>query len=304
VSDTIHTPGTTGNAVSDVLKYVWGVEPTSWPSNWTAVSTFTERKPPTYSDGAQYEYQICFKCHSDYGLGTITDAMSTIGSGSTLVTDQGWEFNPNNASFHPVVSALGAGTGSTNQLESAQMAGGWSAGDTMYCSDCHNTDDGSAAQGPHGSTVKWMLSGTNKAWPYTTASLNGTSGTSSFRTYNSRDTSIGTDDGLFCANCHTIDASNHVHSDDGDHRSAPCVSCHIRVPHGGKVSRLIAAANASNPLTILPARYAPNGNGGGTGYMRKFTKASSYNNYNKSDCYAATATCDEHNSSGDGTESW
>ena len=96
VSGTIHTPGTTGNAVSDVLKYVWGVQPTSWPSNWTSVSNFTERKPPTYSDGAQYEYQICFKCHSDYGLGTVTNAMSTIGSGSTLETDQAWEFNPNN----------------------------------------------------------------------------------------------------------------------------------------------------------------------------------------------------------------
>jgi hypothetical protein len=298
--NTLHTAGSNAIASNSPLYGAWGVEPT-WPSNWAQPVTFTETKPsdPSYPNGADYEYQVCFKCHSNYGQGTVTNAESTITDplGSKM-TDQAWEFNKNNNSFHPVVSALGAGTGSTNQLSASQMANGWSPGDVMTCSDCHNTNDAVAAQGPHGSTVKWMLAGTNKAWPYTSASNNGTS-SGTFRTLNSRSTSLGTDNGLFCRNCHTVNTTSHIHGRHNNHEDRPCVGCHIRVPHGGKVSRLIATDTGG-----LPARYKPDGVGGGTTYVDKFEKATDQNSYNTSDCYSNVGSCYRHNNSGNGNETW
>ncbi|MBI5657194.1 MAG: hypothetical protein HZC44_10455 [Geobacter sp.] len=64
------------------------------------------------------------------------------------------------------------------------------------------------------------------------------------------------------------------------------------------------ATNSASPLTILPARYAPDGNGGGTVYLRKFTKAANAGSYSKSNCYSTNGSCNDHNSSGNGTESW
>ncbi len=69
-----------------------------------------------------------------------------------------------------------------------------------------------------------------------------------------------------------------------------CVDCHIRVPHGGKVSRLIAADNTGG----MPGRYYPSGNGSGTLYMKMFIKTSG--SYSKSNCYSTTSGCTTHGS--------
>jgi hypothetical protein len=74
-----------------------------------------------------------------------------------------------------------------------------------------------------------------------------------------------------------LNASGHIHFEESDHRSIACVGCHVRVPHGYRESRLIAAGT-------VPARYYPNGNGGGTKYINRFTKASNYSNYSESNC--------------------
>jgi hypothetical protein len=165
----------------------------------------------------------------------------------------------------------------------------------MTCTDCHNTDAASpAAQGPHGSAVVFMLAGANKAWPYTAV---GTSGT--LRTISTSETGLGTASGLFCRNCHPQQnsaGSNALHRLVGSHGSQhnssffTCVGCHIRVPHGGKVSRLIVTTNA-------PARYklgAPS-----TLTMTGFTKTAkdsySFSSFSRS--------CGEHGS-GTGSEAW
>lgn len=256
--------------LANVLKGVRGANP-AYPanSNWPSAISYTAVDP------SASEYQICFKCHS----AANTNVLTWGGTGAGAWTDVGLEFDPNNQSYHPVVQALPTTDPSenygSNRLSSSQMAGGWAPGQSMTCSDCHDSDS-AASKGPHGSAVKWMLAGTNKSWPYQGTAGNGTS-SGTFWTLNNMSTNKGTANGLFCFNCHTLNASGHIHFEESDHRQIPCVGCHIRVPHGYKESRLIAAGS-------VPARYSPNGNGGGTTYVSRFTKASSYRNYDERNC--------------------
>jgi len=243
------------------------------------------------------EYQVCFKCHSRANTSVLTWG----GAGAAAFTDLALEFNPNNASRHPVGTALSAG----NQLTAAKLKNGWKPGDVMTCSDCHSTDS-TASKGPHGSSVKWMLAGTNKAWPYTTAGGNG-GGTGTFFRIATYSTGNGTRDGLFCLNCHTVTGSNSWHSyaditggqhGGGTSATSPsiCVNCHIRVPHGGKISRLLQTTNA-------PARYK---NIGGTatsafdfwGTSAVNIKGSAFSTAN------FNSSCGTHNSGGVGGEAW
>lgn len=236
---------------------------------------------------ATKEYEICFKCHS----GANPNWASWDGVGAAEWSDVGLEFNTKNHSFHPLVGALDvAGTGSS-KLAAAQLTNGWSPGDTMYCSDCHGNVGAGIVQGPHGSATKWMLDGPNTAWPYTSSTNNGTGSGTPF-------TLGGTTSNLFCLNCHpapTAAASNNVHQEN-NHSAVACVECHIRVPHGGKVSRLINA----NDSGALPARYFPDGNNGGTAKVLKFSKNADKDNYAKGNC-ATVAGC--HGATG-GSETW
>ncbi|MFL5262412.1 MAG: hypothetical protein ACJ79L_08420 [Anaeromyxobacteraceae bacterium] len=207
---------------------------------------------------ATAEYQICFKCHTSWAWGAGAPPTGTSG---VAETDLAVEFNVNNKSAHPVVNTLANQTGSTaptggqKGLVAAQLLAPWNASpgnQTMTCTDCHNTDAASpAAQGPHGSAVPFMLTGTNRAWPYMAV---GTTGT--LRRISDSESNLGKPDGLFCRNCHpqqNSTGSNWVHRTfSGQHASnstmGTCAACHLRVPHGGKVSRLIVTTNA-------PARY-------------------------------------------------
>jgi len=290
-----HTAG--DPTLAGVLKGVAGASPSyTSGTNWDATGT-----PPhsnfSYSVASTptAEYEICFKCHSYYNTSVLSDG----GSGAAAFTDVGLEFNPNNQSYHPVIQALPSSDPSGNygskQLTANQLTGGWAPGDTMTCSDCHGNDSGSP-KGPHGSNTKWMLIGTYTAWPYTSASANGgSSGT--LATLNAPGSN------LFCRNCHpdtgkTGNSENKVH-EKGDHKDVPCVGCHIRVPHGGKVSRMINANNGGS----LPDRYFPDGNGGGTIYLEKFIRASSPTGYVKGNCYSTNGACNDHSSNISG-ESW
>jgi hypothetical protein len=282
-----HTNATT---LAGVLNGATGKGVTTWNSNnWGGVTTYAS------TAAATAEWQVCFKCHSGSGLPS--------GTGAAAFTDLGLEFSPNNASGHPIVTGLNNYTNSTapKALTAAKMKAPWNVNlgtQTMTCTDCHATDS-TASKGPHGSAVKWMLTGTNQAWPYTSASNNGTSSGTLFRiaTYS---TNQGTVNGLFCLNCHTVTGTNNWHSNSnvtggqhGGNAIMACASCHIRVPHGGKISRLLQTTNA-------PGRYTSNGNSatpsfdawGGSGGIKGSSVSSS--NFNSS--------CSHHNS-GTG-ESW
>jgi hypothetical protein len=47
----------------------------------------------------------------------------------------------------------------------------------------------------------------------------------------------------FCGNCHTYTDQNRAHKDHEGRSNLYCYSCHIVVPHGGKLGRLIADRN-------------------------------------------------------------
>jgi hypothetical protein len=275
--------GVSGVAYTATLPALWGT---------TAAANLQKVNPATA------EWQVCFKCHSSWAFG----ASPPTGTSGLAETDLAQEFNSNNRSAHPVVNTLNAQTGSiaTKALQASQLLAPWSASpgaQTMTCTDCHNTDAASpAAQGPHGSAVVFMLAGANKAWPFTAA---GTTGT--LRNVGTSETGLGTADGLFCRNCHpqpNSAGSNALHRLVGQYNSGgggqhatnfwTCVGCHIRVPHGGKVSRLIVTTNA-------PARYK----GVSSVPMTGFTKGAK-------DSYGFTSfsrSCSQHGS-GTGAEAW
>jgi predicted CxxxxCH...CXXCH cytochrome family protein len=274
------SPSSTTNNVSNAITGVTGIEPT-WPSIWTVPTTFTSLSSATK------ESQICFKCHSYKGL-QAADGVSIYITSDVLMTDQAMEFNPKNYSLHPVTINLGnttvRGTGSGApyaplSLTANQMLAPWTnvGSQTMYCSDCHGTDNENAGdpKGPHASSYKYMLKGPNKYWPTKS------DGTTLWEL--SDVTSTGPAD-LFCRNCHPIrDGSgwkNNVHSQSmgmgGGHQNITCVECHVAVPHGAKRSRLIGyGTNATNPD---PAPYDYNGN---SLKITGFRKASSPTDYNQ-----------------------
>ena len=238
-------------AKSGALTGVTGVQPT-WPAIWTVPTTFTTQESSTY------EYQICFKCHSYWAL-SDADGITTYTtlSGTAFVTDQAMEFNPNNKSAHPVVVTLNNQTGSTGTkpLAATQLSAPWvtnRGNQTMYCSDCHGTDNEASGdpKGPHGSSYKYLLKGTNKYWP--------TNASGALYTLGNNPTNNNHLAGLFCLNCHPVQSAtgasvNNVHNEhDGSQLgNVACIRCHILVPHGGKMSRLIGDNDGA-----MPARYA------------------------------------------------
>jgi hypothetical protein len=225
---------------------------------------------------ATYEYEVCFKCHTAFAFGGASAVTTQLGTSGLAETDLGLEFSPNMASGHPVVAALNSYTGNTvpKALAAAQLSAPFATSpgtQTMTCTDCHSGDAAApAAQGPHGSAATFMLRGANKTWPGTfTLATTGTAA------YNA---GAGTAAGLFCLNCHPIrpaSGSNNVHT-RSNHSSRACTDCHILIPHGGKVSRLIAAKGTGT--STLPARYD------GGSVVTQFKKAASATGYSTSNC--------------------
>lgn len=254
-----------------------GVQPVYGTAAWSAPTSYTPAQP------AAKMYQLCVKCHSSNGLGATTNATSAIvGPSGLSLTDQAWEFSPTNRSAHPVIVTLNNQTGSPapRALKTTEMKAPWTnvGNQLMTCGDCHEF----VSAGPQGAGITWSLKGTNKAWPYTVAGVS----TGTFQTMRSNSTS-------FCWNCHNFSGAGEVHT-TGDHDSVRCVDCHIRVPHGGKVSRLIGTATAG-----FPARYSGDGKGGAMPRVTAFKKAAS-GSYSESSC---STNCGEHGSIS-GAETW
>ena len=230
----------------NVMLGASGANVTAWgtqtPSAWGETKTFNPAAGSTTAlPDATTQWQACFKCHSA--------ANTALATWNASYTDLAQDFNPRNQSYHPVIapSATNATSGYGNTiLTAADMTNGWKPGDMMTCTDCHGNDDQGtgASHGPHASAVKYILKGPNTRWPF---QANGTTRW----TYGTRTTGQGTADGLFCLNCHSATLRSTPHSNQSQHNVA-CTACHIRLPHGGKVKRLIRTTNT-------PAPYADTG---------------------------------------------
>lgn len=97
---------------------------------------------PTYTflngatDVLTREYQLCFKCHSGFTTLTSNEGLPP----SEYALDKGSEFNPANASFHPVEAA---GTNQTSKMADS-LAGtspyklwNFTTASTIRCLNCH-----------------------------------------------------------------------------------------------------------------------------------------------------------------------
>ncbi|NMX23701.1 hypothetical protein HCU62_07100 [Dissulfurirhabdus thermomarina] len=299
------------NLVSNLLLGAWGVEPT-WPgAAWTVPTTFTELRPTPAAPaaGVQKEYQLCLKCHSYYAFGSAENTGTGVTSvsnvsGEYVLTDQALEFAPGNKSGHPVVVTLNNRTASdapralVASKNGPRLKAPWSAavGDqTMWCSDCHGDDAAAAPEGPHGSNTRYMLA-EGYTWPVRPD-------TGKFWTLGD----VKNDQGswptrLLCAKCHPIKNNgkflNQVH-DKGDHQDkytfgtiqyqgAPCVSCHVAVPHGSKRGRLIAYSSDPDPYAAFQA------DGTKMPTLLGFRKSSNPDQYDKKNCYSTVKACDDH----------
>lgn len=174
------------------------------------------------------------------------------------VTDQAWEFSPYNRSAHPVVMTTNqmlatAGTARTvSPLGADTLKVPWKANvgnQTMMCSDCHGSDQENAAapnnaRGPHGSTFRFMLKGNGKYWPAgpggsgAAVTVNGVT-----RNLYTMNDGQGENANIFCLNCHNYNTgvtSFTVHNASTNQMGTiACIECHVAVPHGSPLSRLI-----------------------------------------------------------------
>jgi len=89
--------------------------------------------------GINYEYQLCFKCHSSW---------TTQPGGQS---DMAVLFNPNNPSYHPVEAQ-----GKNTHINPGAFVNGCTSTDTIYCTDCHASDN-TLVRGPHGSQYNHIL---------------------------------------------------------------------------------------------------------------------------------------------------
>ncbi len=94
-----------------------------------------------------YEYELCFKCHSDSAqdIPYIPRVINT--------TNMRLAFDPSNPSYHPVV-----GMGKVVSVPSipSTVEPRLRASDIIYCTDCHHDDSG-GSRGPHGSSFVPIL---------------------------------------------------------------------------------------------------------------------------------------------------
>ncbi len=98
---------------------------------------------------AQYEYEICYKCHAD--TAPFTPFINRV----INETNTRFEFALNNPSYHPVM-----GAGRSDDVPSLNL--NYSTSSIIYCMDCHEGNESSAIggtgpRGPHGSDYPPIL---------------------------------------------------------------------------------------------------------------------------------------------------
>jgi len=87
---------------------------------------------------ATEEYQVCYMCHS---------TSANLPAGSHNIAQ---DFDPGNASFHPVETY-----GKNSNVPS--LLAGYSTSSLIKCTDCHGNDDKTGPKGPHGSNESPIL---------------------------------------------------------------------------------------------------------------------------------------------------
>lgn len=160
----------------------------------------------TATDAANFEYEVCFKCHADDNVATSSWVPRQITQTNTRL-----EFDPSAISYHPVEAP-----GRNSDVPSLRP--GWTEGSMMYCSDCHASDTGTKAggtgpNGVHGSNEEPLLIARYETTDYTPESASAYA---------------------LCYRCHDRDTNDGVLQDRSFKHHAkhivdartPCSACH------------------------------------------------------------------------------
>lgn len=158
------------------------------------------------------QYELCFRCHAD-----------SVGRGPSRVnrqfteTNKRFQFDPSNASYHPIEAG-----GKNANVPS--LIPPLTAATRMYCTDCHNNDQGTKAggagpNGPHGSAFIPILERQQVITDGTDESI----GTYAlcYKCHN-RD-SILADQSFHATNSQGLDRGHRFHIVD---QKAACTTCH------------------------------------------------------------------------------
>lgn len=156
--------GLNGNRLSPALLGATGITVSAWQGAGQPFSSAAYSLQRLTSTSSNYEWQICFKCHSTY---TTLPTFAALGSGNFAISkltgisafqvkefqDVGQAFNPQNLSFHPV-----ADVGRNSSIPAGSFVSPWATTARMYCADCHTRQtSGSGGTGAHGSTNMHLL---------------------------------------------------------------------------------------------------------------------------------------------------
>jgi predicted CXXCH cytochrome family protein len=157
---------------------------------------------------AQYEYEICYRCHADSPTKPASRTTRAIAQNNVRL-----EFDMTGPSFHPVVGA-GKNTACPSLIRPA-----YTESSKIYCSDCHASNGPGAPAGPHGSIYLSILK---------------------YR-YDKADNTVESASAYeLCYSCHDRtsilgDNSFREHSKHVESVRAPCNACHD--PHGISASQ-------------------------------------------------------------------
>jgi hypothetical protein len=284
------------NIASGALRGTWGVEPVYGEAEFLTLPTSYLVKQGDGGVGASEdvtashvtrEYQVCLKCHSDYGYDdnniypignrpNLGDSGGGTPPGTNNLdqyTNQAMEFQApigdqgapggNHRSWHPVMAPTGrtAAIRSMSSTASNMFRTPWNGANigtqTMYCSDCHGRNTANTTVvppagtpwGPHGSENDFILKGTwsNATSPDASSVCFRCHNRTNYATQNGRDFQSGFGGPQRDTNLHGWHAGKIG-------RTLRCNWCHVAVPHGWKNKALLVNLNDVGPEAGL----APN----------------------------------------------
>ncbi len=155
---------------------------------------------------AQFEYEVCFKCHADNPGRPASRITRDITQTNTRL-----EFDLSGPSFHPV-AAPGVNPNVPSLIAPMTVA------TQIRCTDCHNSDSSSTAKGPHGSLYSPLLAARYETSDFTSES------SSAYE---------------LCYRCHSRNSilGNESFAKHEQHllHGIPCSACHD--PHGISASQ-------------------------------------------------------------------
>lgn len=196
---------------------------------------------------AQYQYEICLKCHQNI-VPSIPVYVPRVDAQNSIRL----EFAENNPSFHPVY-----GQGQNTNVPSLKSP--YTENSIIYCTDCHNNDEagsGNQPQGPHGSNYPPLLSDQMV-----------------FTDYNNETSAIY----ALCYKCHDRnsilgDQSFRRHKKHIERVKASCTTCHD--PHGSYNNTHLINFNTDyvSPDHMNRLQFIDDGNNKGRCYLRCHNK--------------------------------